>query len=223
MRRRLRMLNRFALILLCTPAVAFEPPAGCEGKLTVQSRNCALENIYTCTQDAPGEQWLASFDAVGMTRLMRVDSEFQWLETWYTNPPLGRRIMQPAPDPESVTELLATGEDHFDFSVVMSNGGVMRIQGFDRLTGDEVVIDGETLLRTEYAFSESDAEGGFHAVQEGRQYISPTHRLFFFGTAWDPAEGPESAVHADPVEFIYPGEPGFFASKPIYGCGDMIS
>lgn len=227
MGRRLQQNKRHiiaAVLAACAgPALAFSPPAGCTGVLTVQYKQCMVSNIWTCENDAPGEQWVALFSDAGPFQVRKVDSEFQWLETYYMTPPRTEHMQIPAPDPENLTELFATGEDLYDFTILTTPGNnSVRYQGYDRLTGETVVIDGEPLLRTEYSYQAMGPDGTVLWSRAGNQYVSEKHRLFFFGTSWNAGER-EQATDSSPVEFIYPGEPGFFPNRPIYDCGVMMS
>lgn len=202
---------------------AFSPPQGCTGTLTVQGRACLVTHVWTCEADPPGEQWIALGGEAGPFMVRKVDAEFQWLETYFANPPRVETMDQPAPDPGSITTLLAEGYDSFDFTVTYSDGTpAERIVGHDRLTGEEVVIDGEPLLRTEFAYEVISPDGSVIEQRAGRQFVSPAHRLFFLGTDWDQAT-PADISDASPVQFIYPGEPGFFAFSPKYDCGVVMS
>ena len=217
---------RFALLfaLLAAPALAapFEPPEGCTGKLTVQYRSCLVANYWTCEGEPDGMQWGALFNANGITRLRQVDSEYQWLITRYFQPDTTQRMQLPAPDPESLDELFATGNDTYDFTVVEDGSGqTRRYVGHDRITG-ETVIDGEPLMTTAYAYTVYSSDGTVISQIEGRQYVSQSQRLFHFGRNWDPAS-PEDVSDDSPVRFIYPGERGFFSADPVYGCDMMMS
>ena len=214
-------------LLLCAgPALgqsSFDPPPGCTGVLTVQSRACLVTHIWTCEADAPGEQWVALFTAAGPFNVRKVDAEFQWLETYFAQPPAVETMVQPAPDPESISVLLAEDYDTYDFTITNDRGEpAERIQGYDSLTGEDVVIDGEPLLRTEFAYNVTLPDGTISYRGAGRQFISPSHRLFFLGESWN-QDTPDQITDATPVEFIYPGEPGFFAAAPRYECNTVLS
>lgn len=209
------------MAIYATGAVAFQPPAGCTGELTVQYTGCVVEHIWRCEADAPGDQWVGLFVEAGPFQIRRVDREFQWLETYYLNPPRTERMLTPVADPASLTELFATGEDLYDFRVEM-DGVVTRYQGYDRLTGEEVVIDGVPLMRTEYSYQAMDENGQVLRSRFGNQYVSEKHRSFFFGTSYD-AQTPDQVDDMTPVTFSYPGQPGFMATRPNQGCGVILS
>lgn len=210
------------ILAICAgPAVAFQPPTGCTGVVTVQYPNCVVEHIWTCEHDADGEQWIGLFGEEGPYQIRRVDREFQWLETYRGNP-LRTELMQPNPkDPASLTELLSTGEDLYDFNVEF-DGVVTRYQGYDRLTGETVVIDGAELLRTEYSYQALDMDGNVLRSIFGNQYVSEPHNTFLFGTAIN-AETPDEVDDMTPKTFAYPGEDGFMATRPTHGCGVILS
>ncbi len=201
----------------------FSPPQGCQGALTIQNRGCLMTHIWTCEQDAPGMQWVALFGEEGPFQVKRVDTDFQWLTTYYQNPVRREDMVVPATDPASVTELLETGYDTYDFTVIPDRDGIAanRYVGFDRITG-ETVVDGEPLLTTEYGFDVVAPDGTVRYRREGRQYVSAVHRIFVLGESWFASE-PDNVRDARPVEFLYPGDAGFFAQRPKYDCSFMMS
>lgn len=216
-----------AVLIAClaAPALAqeFTPPQGCTPVLTVQSRSCLVIHTWTCAADAPGAQWMALFTDRGPYNIRKVDAEFQWLETYFAAPPATETMQVPAPDPASISVLLAEDLDTYDFTVSNDRGTPdERITGFDSLTGESVVIDGETLLRTEFSYEVTLPDGTVQYSGGGAQFLSERHRLFLLGLSWETAT-PDQITDASPVEFIYPGEPGFFSTRPQYDCGAVLS
>lgn len=210
---------------IAAPAMAqtFEPPQGCEGVLTIQSRSCLVVHTWTCEGDAPGEQWMALFTSRGPFNVRKLDNEFQWLETYFADPQAVETMQVPAPDPESITVLLEDGIDTYDFTISNDRGTPdERIRGFDSLTGESVVIDGEPLLRTEFGYEVTLPDGTVQYRGAGAQFLSERHRLFILGLSWD-QDTPDDITDASPVEFVYPGEPGFFSQRPKYDCGGVLS
>lgn len=207
------------------PAIAagtFTPPAGCTGWLTVQARACRVSNYYKCTQDAPGDQWRADFDQDGLFFASRTDSEGQWVESIDMNPMVRQTLDAGSEDPASFSELLG-GLDTFAFSLSRDTGDGSLVRGFDRLTGRTVQIDGVTLTETQFEFSETDASGGSLRRSRGNEYIHPEWRLFFAGPSeWDDGSG-YVPLDGSPVQFIFPGEPGFFATRPLFECDAVLS
>lgn len=211
------MIRAAALCLLATPVAAFQPPQGCKGRLTVQYRGCLVSNVWTCPQDAEGEQWVGLFTQAGLAQARKVDPDFQWLETFQLLRGERETMQVPAPDPESLSELFESGEDLYDFTVEIDPGErAVRYQGFDRLTGETVTIDGVTLLRTEYAYQAMTPDGDVLYSSAGRQFVSKAHRLFFLGESWAPDD--DEVEDNSPVSFAFPGDPGFMASRPAYDC-----
>lgn len=209
----------FGLFPFAAAAQSFPIPDGCEGVVTVQQRGCIVVNVWQCDADAEGDKWLSLSTEEGPWSVQHVDREFQWLEAFKIT---GNEVLvQPAPDPSSMTELLENGLDTFEF-VIEKEKGAERNVGFDALTGLEVVIDGEPLLQTEFEGRTllSDGTEIDHGI--GRQYVSAKHRLFFFGESWDAAT-PDNVIDLRPVEFSYPNEPGFLAAKPKFDCGVIES
>ncbi|WP_299366793.1 hypothetical protein [uncultured Tateyamaria sp.] len=194
----------------------FYPPAGCTGELTIQMRSCRLSNIYTCAADAPGENWKLVLEADGPVFLSKIDAETQWLESYDLFPNQHNVLRLPADDPASLTELLETGIDTFDFIQKMGDS-IVRVVGFDRLTGEDVVIDDEPLLGTEFSARYEDFQGPYLTVT-GFEYVSVRHRRFIGGITTRTRGDQVTERDYTPVDFIYPGEPGFFSKTPLYDC-----
>lgn len=195
----------------------FSPPEGCTGTLTVQQKGCVMVNVWSCEADPAGDQWIALISQGGVFSVQRVDDEFQWVESFKVT---GNEALQtPAPDPASLTELFETQLDTWDFTLETPSGTERNV-GYDMLTGETEVIDGVSLHVTEYAGRTIDQDGNEIDAGEGRQYVSEELRLFFFGQSWD-AASPDDVIDMSPVEFIYPGEPGFFSDRPVYECNEL--
>ncbi|MEO0380902.1 MAG: hypothetical protein AAF252_11580, partial [Pseudomonadota bacterium] len=156
------------------------------------------------------------FDVDGPIFISKIDHETQWLESYDLFPTRREVLVQPADDPASLTELLDTGTDSYDF-VQRGEAGPVRVVGYDRLTGEEVGIDGEPLLVTEFN-ARHETTDGIVLELTGNEYVSVRHRRFIAGTYQ--GSGVNGAFENDkrPVDFIYPGEPGFFSKTPLYDC-----
>lgn len=216
----MKPLTILAATMLATPIVAqqsFDAPAGCTATLTVQHKGCVMVNVWQCEADDPGDQWIALLTQGGVFSVQKVDAEFQWIEAYKVTG--NERLVSPAPDPASLTELFDTQLDTWDFSLE-TEGGVERNVGFDMLTGETTVIDGEELLNTEFSGQTLDADGNLIEAGSGAQFVSEKHRMFFFGTAWEDSD-PENVIDMTPLEFIYPDEPGFFSDTPKYECNEI--
>lgn len=219
------------LLWLSTPIFAgtFIPPDGCTANLTVQSRGCNVSHFYTCEKDPGGNQWRADFGADGLYYLSMIDAETQWLESYEMNgssaEPLNKETLDAgAKDPASLSGLISTGIDTFDFNLTKSTGEKTHVVGFDQLTGKTAVIDGETLQQTEYEFTQTDASGKVIRHFTGHEYISELYRTFFAGSSKGQAEdGSWLTVEGAPVTFIKPGEPGFGATVPLFECDDQMT
>ena len=209
-----------AALAAATPAVAqqsFAAPEGCEAQLTVQHKGCIVINIWQCEADNPGDQWIALLGGGGLFSVQRVDREFQWIEAFKITG--DESLVMPADDPASLDELFANQIDTWDFTLETTEGAERHV-GYDLLTGETIVIDGEELLLTEFQGRTLDADGNEIEASVGRQYVSETHRMFFLGETWE-AETPDDVLDLSPVEFIYPDEPGFFTATPVYECNEI--
>lgn len=212
--------------LIATPVMAgsFTPPEGCETFLTVQANGCRVSNHYICQADAPGDQWRTDFDQEGAFFTSRVDYEAQWVESYELDPPV-RQTLDPNPsDPASFSELLATGRDTYIFGLSDDTGERTRVRGSDTLTGRTVVIDGISLQETAFNFTETDLNGKVLRSSRGNEYISAEWRLFFSGPSqWDGGDGTFVPIDGSPMQFIFPGEPGFASTQPLFDCDAVMS
>lgn len=196
----------------------FSPPEGCEAFLTVQQKACIVSHHWTCKADPAGVQWHAESDEMGPYYVGQTDGETQWLQSFNLAQGRTTTLEQPAADPANLTTLLDSGIDTYDF-ILLSPEGNSRVFGYDRIIDERVEIDGEPLAMTEFHVTETDTDGEVTYEAKGHEYVSRRHRRFFAGTG-QVLQGAGGAFDYDstPVDFIYPGEPGFLARKPIYGC-----
>lgn len=215
-----------AMLTLVPPVRAagtFTPPEGCTVWMTVQARACRVSNYYKCAADAPGDQWRADFDQESMFFLSRINREAEWVESYDFFPTVRQQLDPGAEDPGSFSTLLSEGVDTFAFSLSRDDGTRSRVRGFDRLTGRTVVIDGITLQETQFAYEETDLEGNLLRRSRGNEYIHPEWRNFFAGPSeWDGGSG-YVPIDGSPVQFIFPGEPGFAATEPLFECEGVMS
>lgn len=196
----------------------FEVPEGCTAVMTVQSRSCSVANYWTCEADATGDMWRAESGPQGPYYVSKTDFEAQWVESYGLYSGTVQTLQSPSDDPASFSELVETGLDAYDFIVVDQDGVEERVVGFDRLTGEETEIDGEPLLLTEFA-ARITTDGELVYATTGQQFLSVRHRVFFSGL--DETTSPDSEprrTDRTPVSFAYPGERGFLASTPTFGC-----
>jgi hypothetical protein len=192
--------------------------------MTVQSRQCRVSNHYTCATDAPGDKWRVDFDQEGAFFTSRIDNETQWIESKDSNPPVVQKLVPGAQDPASFSGLLATGRDDFAFGLTRDDGNDSSVTGYDKLSGETFVIDGIQLQGTEFEFTEVDPAGNVTRRSRGNEYISEEWRLFFAGPSeWDPGDGTYLPMDGSPLQFIFPGEPGFAATQPLFECDDVLS
>jgi hypothetical protein len=195
----------------------FDVPEGCRAELTVQSRSCLVSHYWSCPQDR-GHRWRIDFGSDGARFLSRIDAEAQWIESGAPDAARRTVTLLPAEDPGSVTELLETGLDSYDFLQRRPDGRVERIVGFDRIAGAAVEIDGEVLLPTEFNASFRDLDGKVLLDLRGREYVSARFRRFFGGISQSIDGGRVTELDRTPVEFIEPGEEGFLSTQPQHDC-----
>lgn len=223
------MRTTLALVLLATlagPALAgtWTAPQGCEIFLTVQSKACRVSNYYRCQRDDPGDQWRADFDQEGLFFQSRINSETEWVESYDSNPTVMQTLDAGAEDHASFSELLASGLDTFAFGLSRDDGGHSNVRGFDRLTGKAMTIDGVALEQTEFDYTETDDAGNVVNRARGNEYISRDLRTFFAGPGeTDLGDGQWRPIDGSPVDFAFPGDPGFASKQPIHECDEIMS
>jgi hypothetical protein len=215
------MMRGVVLLMLAAGPVAaqplFSPPAGCEVFATVQAADCTVEQVMRC--DGQDGVTKATLYSDGGDFISRTDAEGQWLFSYDGYDGTSSSLVEPQADPSLLSDLLGTGRNVYDFTTVDGAGVVTRFVGKEALLGDEVVVDGVRLLRTENQMQAFAADGSWLWSVVAREYVSPDWGVFFGGEAmWNtPADG-EYPYDSTPVEISQPGMPGYLATVPAYGC-----
>lgn len=218
-----------ALICLTTPLAAqeaptaFSLPAGCEAYVTVQTESCTVEHQFTCAFDPDGHQRRASLDERGLIYTGRIDAETQWIDSFHLINGHREQLEADPVEPASISDLIALGVDDYDFRTLSDEIGETRYTGQDTLTGRQVTIDGVTLDETTFDITAYDPAGNEIWSAQGREFISRDWRVFFSGVSTITNQRGTFEVSDRPVEFIFPGEPGFLSSRPKHGCGVALS
>lgn len=198
-------------------------PAGCEAYVTIQSRACSVSHHFRCEGDPEGWQRRMDLDADGPTYFGAIDAETQWMESFHVYTGHTERLEDAPRDPASFSTLIAEGTDTYDFQTLSEEVGTTRYVGFDTLTGVTEEIDGVVLDQTQYQITAYDSGGGVMWESKGFEYISRDFRMFLSGQSTITV--PDGSFESDdtPVEFIFPGEPGFLTAFPKHGCGETVS
>ena len=219
-------MKKIALIatIFASPAAAqqFNLPQGCEAYLTIQSSSCTVAHYFRCGDDSDGQQRRATLDEEGLTYVGRINGEAEWIESFHLRSGHTERLMSSS-DPMSMSTLLSDMVDTWNFTTESAEIGDSNYVGMDRLTGESTVIDGVTLLRTEYALTAFDADGAEMWRSEGSEFVNPEWRMFIGGTSTYITSDDSFDNDDTPVEFIFPDEPGFLSVNPKFGCGVQMS
>ena len=216
-----------AIALACAaPALAqqtFQPPAGCKAYLTVQNASCEVEHHFICENDPSGHQRRVTLTEEGMIYAGEIDSETQWIESFHILSGHSERLEPRPAERASLTDLIANGVDDYDFQTLSKEIGATRYVGQDRLTGRKITIDGVTLDETAYRITAFALDGTELWRSEGNEFVSRDWRMFLSGTGTTTINGEVFERDDRPVEFIFPGEPGFLSTNPKHGCGLALS
>jgi hypothetical protein len=218
-----------ALICLALPAAAqqspaqFSLPAGCDAYLTVQRESCRVEHHYKCLGNPVGHKWDVTLDQSGVVRRSLVDDEAQWLQSVDGRINARSWLERNPEDPHSITDLLGAGVDTFDFRRHSDIRPTLRFVGRDALTGRQVDIDGVTLSEVDVEVSILAEDGTELIRRVSREYVSEKWRMFFSGVSETTTPTQTITESHRPIEFIFPGEPGFLSTRPKYGCGVAVS
>ncbi|HHY01410.1 MAG TPA: hypothetical protein GX686_00865 [Paracoccus sp.] len=210
-----------AAVLLPAPAALsaeFRPPAGCTLELTVQQRSCTVAQHYRCETDAPGDQHVVYFTQQGAVYHSRIDAETRWMESTDLVNGITDRLVPEARDHASLSGLLRTGRDDFDFWTLSDSGERLRHIGHDELTG-RVEIDGEQLDTTRFQLRSFAETGELLIERSGTQFVSREFGRFFGGVERS-SDWQGQTVDSDdsPMRFVRPKERGFGSTRPEYDC-----
>lgn len=218
-----------AAVVLAKPAFAqstpetFSLPVGCEAYLTVQATDCSVDHHFTCAGDPEGQKSRASLDQNGMTYIGSVDDEAQWVTSFHVFSNHSEALSATNADPASISDLIEFGVDTYDFTTESDEIGQTRYVGQDTLTGRQITIDDVTLDETQYNITAYDGDGTVMWSSEGNEFISRNWRMFLSGTTKVTTPTDTFDLNGTPVEFIFPGEPGFLSANPKHGCGIEMS
>lgn len=209
------------LTLSAPPALAanFTPPDGCRLEITVQNRGCTVSQLYRCSGDAEGDQWVTYFSREGATYQSRIDRETRWMESTDLTTGLVDVLEEGAADDASFSTLVATGRDDFDFWTRSNSGERLHHVGEDKLTGEKVQIDGVALEVTQFELTTYSESGDVLITRKGQQFISRAQGRFYGGVETsEDWTGARQETNDSPVTFAFPGQPGFGATTPEYDC-----
>lgn len=201
----------------------FTPPQGCTGFLTVQMHGCMVSNHYTCSSDPKGDKWRIDFNADGPVFVSHTNYESEWVESYDLGEGTHEVLQRPSKRPASFSDLLKTGTDTYDFTVVTDDGVRKHVTGTDKLTGKTRVLNGVTLEQTEFQTTETDATGKPLWSSKGHEWINRDWRLFIAGTGvWQDEKG-KVPFDNSPALLLQKGQKGFMSTTPEFDCNSVMS
>lgn len=209
----------FILMASAAQAGSYTLPQGCTGIATVQARDCEVTHLFRCGDTRTHR---VDLNDSGLMFYNVIDAEARWLESHHFLAGDVDRLDSET-DPASLSELLDTGIDSYDFTTRSDKGAVQRFVGQDRLTGQSLTVNGVTLLETEFQMKVYNADGSWDWTSEGREYVHPDWRSFVAGVRNISSPNDSYSVDSSPMQISLPGQPGFLADKPLYGCDVLLS
>ena len=212
-------------MILAAPVSAqtFSLPQGCEGVATVQKRECLVSHLFTCEADGPGTLRRVDLGEEGMTHASLIDAETRWIESFSPATGATDTLVEPEADPASFTGLTATGRDTWDFEIWSSDGYSVRYVGYDRLTGETMVLDGVTLEQTEFEMRALGQDGAEFYSVTGNEWIVRDWRSFVSGITETTLPDETYTTDRTPVAIFGPGDAGFLTAEPTQDCAVMMS
>jgi len=206
-------------------AASFTPPQGCTTFLTVQNKSCSVSLQWRCDNAPNDEFWTATYSLDGLESIVSYSGDYQWLTAIYLWDSSREEFSPPAADPISISTLLRSGSDTFDFTMrrtVDDQSYDVRVVGADVLTGETTEIDGYALDLVNTRVEIIADDGTVEYKSAGTQYVSRSLRQFFLGTESVFETDGSSTEYVDrPVDIIEPGEPGFGSTVPLYDCNQL--
>lgn len=209
-----------------TPYAQVGLPSNCTPQLSVQTRNCSVTNHYSCTATA-FSRFAYSYDSGGLQQAQILTDEYSSIRTFYPSLKGDRTtglvidLAPGAPAPLSLTELIATGRNDYEYEFRRPDPKVViHYQGFDELTGEAAEIDGISMLVTNFRYERTTTiqENVSKETVSGSQYVNVGLGIFFGGLETYERETKTVVQDRTPVDLIFPGEPDFMSTTPLYGC-----
>lgn len=213
-----------ALCLAGTPVLAEMPPVpmpeDCEALFTVQTYGCSVSTIYRCDTDA-GPQWLNVdlSDDNGMNAELQ-DSEGNLQAEWTEkNAGFGGYVANT--DPVSLSTARTAGLDTLDQTILLRVPPLpeplnLRMAGKVRRTDFRLAFDDVEF--EQFPFTMSATIGAAVISVRGNYLIQQSTGAVFRSHVAIEAYGTYIQESADIVSVSAPGEPGFLAVEPLYGC-----
>jgi hypothetical protein len=217
---------RYASAILCAliaaPALAdtstLALPGTCRAYLTTQDDACVVAHFVTCSGDPAGQQTVVELYLDGGDNITVIDGDYQWLTTVDQLSGVVSTLGPEIADPGTLTQLIDDGEDTYDFTTTDADGTVTRFIGKESLTGQTLTVDGVTLEEAQNQMRALDSAGNELWRTNGTEYVSREWRIFFSGPGMTTLPNESFPTNRTPVEFIFPGEPGFLSTQPTTGC-----
>lgn len=202
-------------------AEVFSPPEGCEAFLTVQSASCEVNILWRCDIAPDGDKWEAYFDRDGLQSIASYSSQYAWLDAVYMWDSSREEATGSPIDPISLAMLVLNDVDSYDFQMRRTDDSGtrnLRVVGTDTLTGEEQTIDGQLLQVARFEYDILEDDGALFYRSFGTQLFSPEMMVFFAAKGTSVSDDSTFEYDSTPVDFIFPGEPGFAGTTPLYGC-----
>lgn len=206
-----------ALLLAALPTVATADlgiPNQCRAFVTIQHEGCWLTKVWTCPGEPEGSRWLgevvSNTDEYHFTRHFDPDGKELSVRSVVLSRP--SEVAPRWSDPMSLSNLVSTGEEteqgHLEF-----NGEWRPQSTVYKLTGQTRRVDGVSFKVVDFSRRVAGPDGGTSTLVGTMLYNSDINVLVQEATDLGGYE-----QNTPIVDIIHPGQPGFDAAVPLYGC-----
>lgn len=198
---------------------------GCAPVLTVHKNSCVVETLYTCEgradyntillhDGADGDSSVEGYTDDGLLVFTGPLDGTYWFELVETQ------------DGLDLSTLLGDGVDTFEQSLTFNLPGLDSqpaiFKGTMFTIGETAEIDGLTfeIGRSDYSFVVGETEDT-EVRHINTVYFHPDYPFVLTGTVESRTADTTSVQDQTPQRIVLPGQAGFGARQPLFGCGDF--
>lgn len=205
-------------------AAEFQIPESCEPLVAVQQQGCSLSKVWSCDEgDNKGNYWVSEISsyAVGETdaAIQQLDQDGRVLRHIRTSQDLEEEPILAWSDPFSISDLLEHGRDAERSAITHDYEDWYSFHNKWTLAGTQETHDGVVFETLDASWKTFGPDGSVIASFEGQALYSPRIKAILTQTSWQTTRK-NNVIDTSIVDIIWPGEEGFDATTPLYGCED---